>query len=313
MATVVRLKRRSDEPPLEGLVLACKRKKPEDDLAATTNEIQFTSVFKFEATVNNQEDVVTHIRKILSKDKHKLQLRHKADVSGKLRAEIRHLAQENRLKVVNCFRHLEDLDVFENETGTEVSNQDGRSFTVLDVVNCMNNGQESNPVSSQSQGQLDPDNSGPETGYVYDLYCTSMAGSDGLVDPDSLLSVHPLSEPNWEYQDPEDSSDMSPEEEDQDDSNDENNWRNDYPDSDHSIDEHDMRMAMQMVNLDLGDGEDLSSDDADEDFIYAMSLDPQDVALYGEGYANYKARMKRELFDKEESEDEDDDPARRFV
>jgi hypothetical protein len=58
-----------------------------------------------------------------------------------------------------------------------------------------------------------------------------MAGSDGLVDLDNL-SVHPLSQSNWEYQDPEDSSDMSPEE-DEDDSNDENNWRNDYPDSDH--------------------------------------------------------------------------------
>jgi hypothetical protein len=55
-----------------------------------------------------------------------------------------------------------------------------------------------------------------------------------------------------------------------------------------------------------------------------MSLDPQDVALYGEGYANYKARMKLELFDKEESEDdgvsdqecssdEEEDPERRFM
>jgi hypothetical protein len=54
MAAVVRLKRRSDEPPLERLVLACKRKKSEDDLAATKNNIQFTSVFKFAATVKNQ-------------------------------------------------------------------------------------------------------------------------------------------------------------------------------------------------------------------------------------------------------------------
>jgi hypothetical protein len=55
-----------------------------------------------------------------------------------------------------------------------------------------------------------------------------------------------------------------------------------------------------------------------------MSLDPQDVALYGEGYANYKARMKSELYGKEESEDEEvydqecssdeeEDPARRFM
>jgi hypothetical protein len=65
---------------------------------------------------------------------------------------------------------------------------------------------------------------------VYDLYYSSVAGSDGLVDLDNL-SVHPFSQSHWEYQDPEDSSE-SPEEDD-DDSNDENNWRNDYPDSDH--------------------------------------------------------------------------------
>jgi len=60
-----------------------------------------------------------------------------------------------------------------------------------------------------------------------------VAGSDGLVDLDNLLSVHPLSQSDWVYHDPEDSSDMASEEEDEDDSNDENNWRNDYPDSDH--------------------------------------------------------------------------------
>jgi hypothetical protein len=47
MAAVVRLKRRSDESPLEGLVLACKKKKLEDD------DIQLTPVFKFAGTVKN--------------------------------------------------------------------------------------------------------------------------------------------------------------------------------------------------------------------------------------------------------------------
>lgn len=59
-----------------------------------------------------------------------------------------------------------------------------------------------------------------------------MAESYGLVDLHNL-SVHPLLQSNWEYEDPNDLSDMSPEEEEEDDSNDENNWRNDYPDSDH--------------------------------------------------------------------------------
>lgn len=53
-------------------------------------------------------------------------------------------------------------------------------------------------------------------------------------------------------------------------------------------------------------------------------MDPQDVALYGEGYANYKARMLHELYGKEESEhdevysqecssDEQEDPVGRFM
>lgn len=71
------------------------------------------------------------------------------------------------------------------------------------------------------------------------------------------------------------------------------------------------------------DGEDLSSDDAYEDFVYGVSVDPQDVAMYGEGYANYKARMKHQLYDSEEyqeeaydqndSSNEEEDPAGRFV
>jgi hypothetical protein len=72
-----------------------------------------------------------------------------------------------------------------------------------------------------------------------------------------------------------------------------------------------------------GDGEDLSSDDACEDFVYGVSVDPQDVALYGEGYANFKARMKSQLYDSEEyqeeaydqqcSSSEEEDPAGRFT
>jgi hypothetical protein len=48
-----------------------------------------------------------------------------------------------------------------------------------------------------------------------------------------------------------------------------------------------------------------------------MSLDAQEVALYGEGYINYKARMKRELYDEvndqESTSDEEEDPAKRFM
>jgi hypothetical protein len=46
-----------------------------------------------------QEDVTSHIGKILRKNKNKLGRRHKPDVTGKLRREVRQLAEENRYKV----------------------------------------------------------------------------------------------------------------------------------------------------------------------------------------------------------------------
>jgi hypothetical protein len=81
-----------------------------------------------------------------------------------------------------------------------------------------------------------------------------------------------------------------------------------------------------------GDGEDRSSDDAGdredssddlcEDLVYEVRVDPQDVAMYGEGYAHYKARMnyllydneyQEEAYDQEHSSDEGEDPAERFT
>jgi hypothetical protein len=75
-----------------------------------------------------------------------------------------------------------------------------------------------------------------------------------------------------------------------------------------------------------GDREDCSSGDSYEDFAYGVHVDPQDVALYGEGYANYKARMKYQLYSSDEcqedydqelssneEEEEYDDPAGRFT
>ncbi|XP_021940024.1 probable RNA polymerase II nuclear localization protein SLC7A6OS, partial [Zootermopsis nevadensis] len=263
MAAVVRLKRRFDEEPLEALVLACKRKKTED-LATTKDENPFTTILNFAGTVNNREDdVASHVSKVLKKDKTKLGLRHKADVTGKLRTELKKLAQENRLKVVNCFRDLKDSDVLESEKETKVSTEDGeKSITIVDVVSHMNDEQEGNSLFSKSQAKLDleGDSSGPDAGYVYDLYYTSTVGSDALINIETL-SVHPLAQSDWEYHNPEDSSDMSAEEEEaEDDSNDENNWHNDYPDSDHSFNEDSIMMALRVGDLNLSGEDDLSSD-----------------------------------------------------
>lgn len=103
-------------------------------------------------------------------------------------------------------------------------------------------------------------------------------------------------------------NDDSDSEEDEDDSNDENNWRNDYPDEDEmsddeSVGERQMRRAMN--NLDFGD--DLSSDEQDENgFVYSIDaegfnfeddLDYGDTNRHGEAYARYRRRVAKEMED----------------
>ena len=81
-------------------------------------------------------------------------------------------------------------------------------------------------------------------------------------------------------------------------SNSESNWKNDYPDSDHSensVDEHDMREAVERLNVEDGRS-DLSSD---EDCVYGE--DDNAVDVYGAEFARWRARMDKE------SKDEDND------
>lgn len=109
---------------------------------------------------------------------------------------------------------------------------------------------------------------------------------------------------------------------DSDDSNDENNWRNDYPDEDddeeedeNTIDEDDIRKAVDCLSLNGGD---LSSDDGEEGFSYSIDseavgceedLDHNDGRRYGELYARFKAKQKKEeeKYNKDLYHDEVDD------
>lgn len=111
-----------------------------------------------------------------------------------------------------------------------------------------------------------------------------------IQNSENLLSVVPIEE-DLVFEDYyKDNNDNQGESED---SNSESNWRNDYPDSDHSensIVESDIRNAMKKLNVNDDDDDDESSDD---DFVYG--LDEDDVEKYGWKYAHYKARMKKEV------------------
>ncbi|PSN32815.1 hypothetical protein C0J52_14169 [Blattella germanica] len=286
MAAIVRLKRRSDEEPLEALVLACKRKKLDGDLESVKDVSPFTTILKFAGTVKNQ--------------------------------------------IVNCFRALKEAEAVkpEKESENSTSGEDEeKPLTIVDVVSHPEESKQDVSVPSQSKSEKkhEDGSSESEAGFVYDLYYASSGLEDEWVQFDKeLVVVRPFHQSDWDYRTAQDSGDSAPEE-DSDDSNDENNWRNDYPDSDHSIDEDDMRMAVEMNDMTLSDGEDLSSDTADEDFVYGVTVDPRDVMLYGEAYANYKTRILHELDGREDSDEdeaynaeslsgeEDEDPAQRFT
>lgn len=121
-------------------------------------------------------------------------------------------------------------------------------------------------------------------GYVYDLYYTQTKEAFQLED---ILSVLPVEEDlvfEDRYRDDENGHEGESE-----DSNSESNWKNDYPDSDHSdasVKENDIQNAMKNLNVE----DDLSSDS--DDLVYG--LDEEDVDKYGFKYAHYKARMKKE-------------------
>ncbi|XP_076243379.1 female sterile (2) ltoPP43 [Calliopsis andreniformis] len=272
MAAVLRVKRRYEDEPSNALVIACKRRKTaeNDEVEESAAFDPLTTVFKFAGTVKNQEDnVVEHLIQTLGKDELKANYKkHPVDILNKIREKTKQTSVENRYKVVNCVRSLDNSNVEEFEEKVTL-------IDVEDSISCAN-GKEHSTKQDES--------------YVYDLY---YGQTENEVNIEDMVSVHPF-EQELVYDTYRDNG-YSEVECESEDSNSESNWRNDYPDSDHSegsIDDEDMREAIMKMKVE--EGSDLSSED---DFVYA--IDEDDVEAYGYKYAKYKAKMKKEL-------DEDD-------
>lgn len=272
MAAILRVKRRNEDEPLEALVIACKRFKANEDEAAKepVAALPQKTVLKFAGTLQNQEDnVVEHLAKTLSKDELKSSFKkHPVDIRAKARQMTKEASLTNRYKVVNLNRSLDTSGVQELD----------KTMTLIDVEDLMS-------CSTKTESTDENENK-----YVYDLYYAE-TGTD--IYPDDLVHVHPLDQELVfdTYRDCHVEEQCESE-----DSNSESNWRNDYPDSDYtgdSIDEDDMRAAVKNMQLE--------DDSSDSDFVYA--LDKEDVDNYGYKYAKYKAALKKELGD-ESSESE---------
>ncbi|XP_054282819.1 probable RNA polymerase II nuclear localization protein SLC7A6OS [Macrosteles quadrilineatus] len=274
---VVRIKRRFQEEPIDTILLACKRRKTDDDENLTT-------IFKFTATVADQEENISkHISKVVgfqdAKSLHKTA--NISNITEKLRTENKLFSQNSRLKVVNCYRALTDADSLDDAES---------SLTIVDI--------ESLPASEPTTSTLAVDPATDPLKYVYDIYYAPDCDFDDKL-LENPISCHALDDLVFEDY-AKDSCDI---EEESDDSNDENNWRNDYPDEDpDSIGEDDMKLACQMGGLDLSQTNSLSSDAGEEDLVYGM--DDHDGEYLSYDYASYKKRVAREL-DSDASEDSD--------
>ncbi|XP_075223555.1 female sterile (2) ltoPP43 [Lycorma delicatula] len=293
---VVRVKRRSDEEPLDILLLACKKRK-------TVENISKTSVFQFAATVNDQEDASLHFTHPFKSDAEKTVKRENKnieEIKNKLRSEHELYSKNSRYKVVSCYRSINEDDLMA-ESDEAGNSSDKKGLTVLDV-------ESKSEVKEDDDTRIASDN--PQSAYVYDLYYTTDNADLNDLQLEHIQSVHCVGTELVldSYRDPRriDSDDNM---DDDDDSNDENNWRNDYPDEEDNIsggddrdyegEDDERRLAMRMGDFRLGDDndddeDDLSSEDGD---IYSGDLSPSDICNFGKRYARYKAKVNRDDYD----------------
>ncbi|EAT45368.1 AAEL003332-PA [Aedes aegypti] len=351
MAAVIRLKRRVDEDPLDAFVLNCKRQRTELDGSQqnTTEESssETSTVLKFAGTFTKSDNISSHLQQRLSKDEAKEAISrvHRPKIAVRNREASRQNAQNSRFRIVNCTRSLSQVEGVEGATIVDVE-RDIVAGAVAEV--------EASPdstVESSSSMRIAPEEKRPaaEQDYVYDLYVADEAQQQLHIPyiPDNLddISVAIYDDPLYSsHRGLGDRSDDSMGEESED-SNDENNWRNDYPDEDEdvfgdcqSVDEDDMRRAVEEIDLE-GDRDLSPSDDEEDDYgaredgnsgfaypvnddVYADvddddddgeyrdadddGVNANDVNRFGTAYARYKARIMKQFEKKRRGSDSEE-------
>ncbi|KAF7995069.1 hypothetical protein HCN44_004541 [Aphidius gifuensis] len=302
MATVLRIKRRLEDEPLDHLLISCKRRKVDETEEAPVEQNLHRAVVKFAGTLDNQDiNIAKHLK---NQTKHDLETNYKKlarnKVIEKSRIKVKESSKQNRWKVINCSRAVddpidEDDDVSINDNG----------MTIIDVEDC------STELPNDKVAK-----------YVYDIYYTE--DNNDELSFDSSISIHEMEEGwlvNDDYREGEvyrcDNPDDS-------DSNSESNWRNDYGeeeeeddddddyyDNDNLVNEDDIVQALNRCGVndehDEFDGlaeEELSDD---EDDYYNGKLDQADIDMGGILYAKYKAKLKYGEFESDEESEYDDD------
>lgn len=131
MATVIRLKRRVDEDPLNAFVLNCKRQRVDgstaDNESAETADEGSSTILKFAGTFTKAEGIATHLQNI-HKDQAKdaVSRVHRPNITPRNRLATKQNAQNNRFKIVNCTRSITNVE-------SELTEATAIPTTIVDV------------------------------------------------------------------------------------------------------------------------------------------------------------------------------------
>ncbi|XP_069113761.1 probable RNA polymerase II nuclear localization protein SLC7A6OS [Argopecten irradians] len=268
MATIVRIKRRRADEPIENILVSCKRRKNDEE------DHNLQSSLKFAGTANSRDEVSKHIRDAIRKEKlQKEYKQHHVDIAYNTRQNHKQQAKAARFKVTSSFRALalDNLDLANDETESEnkenkepsvhkeedsssatlnkteggASASSSESTSVFRLIDVETSGSLGTRQTYESLLQESQSSSGitcnsvplvreqvlqpADEEYVYDLYFTNNRDFNFKL-LESALTIEAYGD-DFVYDDvphPEDEHVY----EDEDDSNDEDNWRNDYPDED---------------------------------------------------------------------------------
>ncbi|KAJ8303473.1 hypothetical protein KUTeg_019869 [Tegillarca granosa] len=137
MATILRIKRRRHDDPLDTVLVSCKKRKEEPE----KDEDQHTDVQKFlkyAGTVSNKDANISRpIRDAIKKEKlEKEYKRHETNIPEKSRQQRKHAAKHGRFKITSSHRgiQLEDLDNFEKEQISQNEKTQSKSSDCPDAV-----------------------------------------------------------------------------------------------------------------------------------------------------------------------------------
>ncbi|RNA33692.1 putative RNA polymerase II nuclear localization SLC7A6OS [Brachionus plicatilis] len=331
MCTIIKVKRKITEDPLECLILECKKKKIYD--TRTEKQKIFKQILKYGGSANSEAEIPDKIKQLsLQKETEKAKINLGKNTSDK----------KYNFTIQNKKRSLTDDQEQPSEDNKKAKVNTDENINIIDVV--LNENFSPDKQKNENQHEKITCNGidlirekceVPNNAYVYDIYYTK--NSDVHLD---LLYPNNYEIRSYNiYQDIDLIDDSVKKEEGPDnffdedeDSNDEDNWRNDYPDEEDDIDDEDdeephsnrgvlynedddyddyengyndfegdddpfdKKLAAYMkksMNLDRSYNED--NDSFDDEYDNDEFEDQANKLGYSKSYAEYKKRILKEL------------------